>query len=567
MSRKAGLAKKIAHTLMAMSIVYSSGINIVINEAYAAEKTVDITNSKNSDTATGNDGDNYNQGSGITDGESASIVGIIEDGTVTNDISVTAKGGKGGTDDGDHPTVKEGTKGGDAFAKVTVDESKNNVTLGNITVKAAGGSQGSTYMGKGQLSGAAAAYGLEVKHDLTINAQKITVESSSTTAQDRAIVDTGSGKRKDVLAVGLQIDSGNVKFSGTGIEIDAQNEYHSYNGAIKMADIKDALLSDGGDTEAYGIRIAGGQADIELSGNLTFKNVNNGTNGNGGHIDGAATTGKAADGGNGGAATAYGIEISGGLAHLELQDIESSGLNSNYFAGGYGGTGQSIEKQAGQEVIAAVGGMGGQMTAAGVHTTGGKTDGLIGTIKMLNKGGGGGNGGDGKGYIGGSGGNGGAAYAAGISAAGGELKLKVDGIELQATGGYGGSAGGFDTSNEKITASGKVGSVGGTGGTASAFGLDNREADTTLDVKNDIKLTAVGGIGGTSSSSNWSAANVFDKTELDIIAHETAAGAGGIAMAAGVQNAAGSLQATVQKLEIKTTGGIGGAGTYIVLWE
>ena len=39
MSRKAGLAKKIAHTLMAMSIVYSSGINIVVNEVYAAEKT------------------------------------------------------------------------------------------------------------------------------------------------------------------------------------------------------------------------------------------------------------------------------------------------------------------------------------------------------------------------------------------------------------------------------------------------------------------------------------------------------------------------------------------------
>jgi len=35
MSRKAGLAKKIAHTLMAMSIVYSSGINIVVNEVYA----------------------------------------------------------------------------------------------------------------------------------------------------------------------------------------------------------------------------------------------------------------------------------------------------------------------------------------------------------------------------------------------------------------------------------------------------------------------------------------------------------------------------------------------------
>lgn len=38
MSRKAGLAKKIAHTLMAMSIVYSSGINIVVNERCMPQK-------------------------------------------------------------------------------------------------------------------------------------------------------------------------------------------------------------------------------------------------------------------------------------------------------------------------------------------------------------------------------------------------------------------------------------------------------------------------------------------------------------------------------------------------
>lgn len=43
MSKKASLAKKIAHTLMAMSIVYSSGINIVINEAYACGKEQKIS--------------------------------------------------------------------------------------------------------------------------------------------------------------------------------------------------------------------------------------------------------------------------------------------------------------------------------------------------------------------------------------------------------------------------------------------------------------------------------------------------------------------------------------------
>lgn len=42
MSRKVGLAKKIAHTLMAMSIVYSSGINIVVNARYTLPKKTKI---------------------------------------------------------------------------------------------------------------------------------------------------------------------------------------------------------------------------------------------------------------------------------------------------------------------------------------------------------------------------------------------------------------------------------------------------------------------------------------------------------------------------------------------
>lgn len=411
MSRKAGLAKKIAHTLMAMSIVYSSGINIVINEAYAAEKTVDITNSKNSDTATGNDGDNYNQGSGITDGESASIVGIIKDGTVTNDISVTAKGGNGGDDDRDHPTVMEGSKGGDAFAKVTVDESKNNVALGSITVKATGGMNGSSYQGISQVAGAAAAYGLEVKHDLTITAANIVVSAETSQYCRLGGVDTGSNERKDVLAVGLQIDSGQVNFTGESIQVTARNQYNSFSGSSKAEG--SAFLSNGGDTEAYGIRITGGEATVKLNGSLKFYTVDNGAGGSG--SGSVCEAGKAADGGNGGATMAYGVEISGGLAHLDLQAIESL-IHSNYFSAGDGGQGESIKKQAGQDVIASLGGTGGRMTAAGVHTTGGKTDGRIGKITMGGTGGNGGVGGEGKSSIGGSGGNGGDAYTAGISA-------------------------------------------------------------------------------------------------------------------------------------------------------
>ena len=551
MSRKAGLTKKIAHTLMAMSIVYSSGINIVINEAYAAEKTVDITNNYSSDTATGNPGNNYNQGSGITDGESASIVGVIKDDTFTNAISVKADGGDGGNDDKSSPTVMEGSKGGDAFAKITVDESKNNVTLGNITVKATGGMNGSSYQGISQVAGAAAAYGLEVKHDLTIIAANIDVSAETDQVFRLGGVDTGSNERKDVLAVGLQIDSGQVNFTGESIKVTARNQYSGVSDLSKAEG--SAFLSNGGDTEAYGIRITGGEATVKLNGSLKFYTVDNGAGGGG--SGSVCEAGKAADGGNGGATMAYGVEISGGLAHLDLQTIESL-IHSNYFSAGDGGQGESIKKQAGQDVIASLGGTGGRMIAAGVHTTGGKTDGRIGKITMGSTGGNGGVGGEGKSSIGGSGGNGGDAYTAGISAAGGELELEVAGMDISVYGGDGGSIGLMTKSTENVAATGKVQAIGGTGGTASAFGLDNREANSKLVAAADIKITAVGGKGGGSNYDGISKSD-FTEAERGVIANEIATGTGGTAMAAGIQNTAGSLQATVQKLQISATGGMG----------
>ena len=551
MSRKAGLAKKIAHTLMAMSIVYSSGINIMINEVYAAEKTVDITNSQSSDTATGNNGNNYNQGSGVSAGESASIVGTIKEGTITNAISVTARGGNGGDDNGYSPTVTEGAKGGDALAKVTVDESLSSITTGNITVNATGGTNGSSYQGIGQVSGAAAAYGLAVKHDLTITAAEIAVSAESRQKFSLSSVDTGSNGRTDVLAVGLQLDGGNVAFTGTSIKVTASN--FPAGSSEKMAE-GSTLLNKGGAAEAYGIRITDGEATVRLTGDLMLEKLQGSTGGGGsGNV---CHSGKAIDGGNGGEVLAYGVEISGGLAHLDLQDIESPLNDSSYISSGDGGAGQSIEKQAGQDVTASLGGTGGQMVAAGIHTTAGKTDGTVGKITMAANGGRGGAGGDGKGSIGGSGGTGGAAYAAGIRAAGGELDLTVNGMEIQAKGGFGGNIGFITKGTETLTTTGMIQANGGTGGQAVAFGLDNRNADSKLIATADIKITAIGGIGGRSNYDGVSASD-FTEAERGLIANGTAAGAGGTAMAAGIQNAAGSLQATVQKLEITATGGLG----------
>lgn len=152
MSRKTALAKKVAHTLMAMSIVYSSGINIVVNEVYAAERTENITGSSASFTENGVNGTNFDDFAGVTSGEDAKLTGTITVADVSaNPISITAKGGNGGLDNGTSPTVMLGASGGDAVAKVTVDESLSSITTGNITVTATGGENGSAYQGLGAM--------------------------------------------------------------------------------------------------------------------------------------------------------------------------------------------------------------------------------------------------------------------------------------------------------------------------------------------------------------------------------------------------------------------------------
>ena len=145
MSRKAGLAKKIAHTLMAMSIVYSSGINIVVNEVYAAEK---ILLENEEITKSGTPGNDFSASGGITDGEDLSYTGVIKTSDLSGQlISIKATGGKGGEDNADDPTVKQGAKGGDAIAKVTIDGTLSSVTTGDIAVSAYAGANGSAYQG------------------------------------------------------------------------------------------------------------------------------------------------------------------------------------------------------------------------------------------------------------------------------------------------------------------------------------------------------------------------------------------------------------------------------------
>ena len=557
MSRKAGLAKKIAHTLMAMSIVYSSGINIVVNEVYAAEKIL-LENEEikhgGEFTKSGTPGNDFSASGGITDGEDLSYTGVINTSDLSGQlISIKATGGKGGEDNADYPTVKQGAKGGDAIAKVTIDGTLSSVTTGDIAVSAYAGANGSAYQGTSGVSGAAAAYGLELKHDLTITAADITVKAGMTyhTPGIGGRTDIAGDKHSEAMAVGLKVDSGTVDFTAGKIKVIADSEVYNLN--VDVIATERTKLSDGGDAAAYGIQVNGGEVSAKLTGDIVFDKVL-GADGSGTRTE--VSTGKGVDGGNGGNAYAYGVDVNGGIAHLDLQNITIDNVtySGNYINGGVGGIGAGTGNSA-----AAAGKTGntGKITAFGVNAEGGQTDGNIKTIKieLTNK-----NGNDSSDVvnrISGNGGAGGAVYAAGISSTGGAVQLNVaEAIDIKATAGNGGKLNWLELESEGLlTATGAVQSAAGKGGEALAAGIDNRGGSSNVTAK-DIKITAIGGSGGTSA---YRLENVSE-ADAAILAAERVSGEGGEATAIGLQNTDGSLTADVQKLEITATGGAGGAG-------
>ena len=544
MSRKAGLAKKIAHTLMAMSIVYSSGINIVVNEVYAAEKIKEITTG-GTFTESGTAGNDYDDGGGggITDGEDLSYTGVINTSDLSGQlISIKATGGKGGEDNAEYPTVKQGAKGGDAIAKVTIDGTLSSVTTGDIAVSAYAGANGSAYQGTSGVSGAAAAYGLELKHDLTITAADITVKAGMTyhTPGIGGRTDIAGDKHSEAMAVGLKVDSGTVDFTAGKIKVIADSEVYNLN--VDVIATERTKLSDGGDAAAYGIQVNGGEVSAKLTGDIVFDKVL-GADGSGTRTE--VSTGKGVDGGNGGNAYAYGVDVNGGIAHLDLQNITIDNVtySGNYINGGVGGIGAGTGNSA-----AAAGKTGntGKITAFGVNAEGGRTDGNIKTIKieLTNK-----NGNDSSDVvnrISGNGGAGGAVYAAGISSTGGAVQLNVaEAIDIKATAGNGGKLNWLELESEGLlTATGAVQSAAGKGGEALAAGIDNRGGSSNVTAK-DIKITAIGGSGGTSA---YRLENVSE-ADAAILAAERVSGAGG-----GVDKSDGSSYVAAG------TGGDGGDG-------
>lgn len=571
MSSKKSLAKKIAHTLMAMSIVYSSGINIVVNQVYAAE-TKNLNNSDSQFVKNGEHGNAFDGMGGVSDGESVDINGIITANSIANEIKVAATGGTGGSDRATNPTVEQGARGGDAVAKVTVASNVNNVTLRNVTVSAFGGNKGGSYQGTAGINGAAAAYGLEAKHDLTIEVAAIKVAAEIpyySPLSAKAVVDTGEVKSSGTTAVGLQVESGNISFTGTSINVNASTYADGYY--ITEISPQKLQMNEGGSSEAYGIRVQGGKLAATLSGDIVLEKAFGGTGDSvstytvGGDDNAlkVITEGKGVAGGDGGTVVASGVEVNDGTVQLDLRNIihDSDASNFYYISGGGGGIGHNAENT-GADVQAGKGGNGGRTMLAGVHISGGQVDGSIGTIKLKNEAAKarGGQGGQGVNTFGGSGGDGGEVYVAGVNASGGLADLTIEGIEIAAAGSRGGDAGMITiTESDLFTATGKVQASGGTGSKVTAVGVDNRTNDSKMKVENNIKLTATGGDGGDLRVNGSSAPNISPEA-VEILISEAISGKGGAAMAAGLQNTAGSLQAEVQKLEITAIGGKGGNG-------
>ena len=530
MSRKQSLAKKIAHTLMAMSIVYSSGINIVVNQVYAAE-TKNLTNSDSTFSKVGTGGNNYYQPGGVTDGESVVFTGTVTE-NITNDIVVDIKGGKGGADDNypaGKPTVDGGAKGGSAIAKITIDESLSDITLNNIKISVYGAEQGMSVYGTSNVGGAAEAYGLQVKHDLKITAADITVDAKSNSSIRQNI---GDFKKPDTIAVGLQVEGSKVDFTGAGISLSAKA---NNNQSDNQTDYLPGNY-DGGDVEAYGIRSSGSETTAKLTGTIKFSEVKGGNGDKSGYIDADSGIGA----GRGGNVTAYGVEVNGGTAHLDLQNIETS--NDNSLSGGSGGLGAGGSMSTVTTAVA--GGSGGMVTAAGVHIAGGMADGNIGNITMIGSGGAGGTGGYGSSTsgvagIGAAGGVGGDAVIAGIDAEAGQTNLTVAKVNIKAAGGIGGMGG--------HTSSGNISGMGGTGGIAYAHGVRGSDASNMQVKTADISVSGNGGAGGNGS---FSRDNICG-----------AGGTGGTAYAHGVRGSSASMmQIKTADISVSGIGGAGGTG-------
>ncbi|MDO5380462.1 MAG: autotransporter outer membrane beta-barrel domain-containing protein [Acidaminococcaceae bacterium] len=595
MSRKQMLTKKVAHTLLAMSIVSASGLNMWSGTAWAADNgedqpdkivekvTIDDSYITSAGPVKGEDGGNGAQGSGANDaggnggkGGNASLSGTLTVNDSSKDVSLTVQGGNGGAG-GANPartdvSAGNGGAGGSAELQLTV---AGEVQTGALVLTASAGSGGAggkagegsvipvngSVLGGGGAGGNAAA-GIAIT-DGSLKANSITLAATAGNAGSYAWAacwgtdnqgsngaKAGTASIKGLVLSGQQAEvkvANNIVIAGTG---GRGGSGGSAYGSVGLAAV-------GGAAEAYGLVAAGSGAYNVQFADLTLK-ATGGTGGGGGKSDifYNLTTNNSqgdpymsTDGADGGSAVGKGLLVESGVVQLTANNITSTA------AGGTGGDAGSNNTANRQDAAAKVAnaGQGGMASATGIAVTGGLADMLSvgGAIKATATGGAGGLGAQGSydsrrdgidGDQGGVGGAGGEAYAYGLFSSS-STKITADSIAAEAVGGVGG-VGGYGGNSENYNASGAKGSTGGSGSNADAYGIwSSSAAEVTA---GSISAKATGGTGGTGGYGSQSGVG-------------GSGGSGGQAMAYGVYGS-GSTLITTDSISVEVTGGAGGQG-------
>ena len=499
MSRKQMLTKKVAHTLLAMSIVSASGLNLWAGTAWAAADGTDgnddirngvVISDAYNETVGGTadtDGKDGTQGTDANDdggnggkGGNASLSGTLTVNDSSKAVSLTVQGGKGGAG-GANPartdvSTGNGGAGGSAELQLTV---AGEVQTGALVLTASAGTGGAGGMaGEGSVipvngavlggggAGGNAAAGIAIT-DGSLKADSITLAATAGNAGSYAWTacwgkdnqgsngaKAGTASIKGLVLSGQQAEvkvANNIVITGTG---GRGGSGGSNYGSVGLAAV-------GGAAEAYGLVAAGSGAYSVQFADLTLK-ATGGTGGNGGnasmfqggtnnsHGDNYMST----DGADGGSAVGKGLLVESGVVQLTANNINITAAGGN---GGNAGSNNTANRQDAAAKVANAG-QGGMASATGIEVTGGLADKLsVGAIKATATGG-----------DGGSGDAGGSAVAYGLHSSGGITILTADSITVQASGGTGGSGG-----------AGALGGMGGSGGNGYSSGNNNGQDGTS----------------------------------------------------------------------------------------
>ena len=572
MSRKQILTKKVAHTLLAMSIVSASGLNLWAGTAWAAadgtngadntRENVSISDSADISVAGGNGTDGA-AGSGTDDaggnggkGGSAALSGTLTVNDSSKAVSVTVKGGNGGNG-GDQSAqtnaiTGNGGSGGEAELQLTVG---SDVQTGALTLKAEAGNGGKS-------------------------------GSDTTNSAPTSDVTVGNGGAGGNAAAGIAITDGSL--TATSISLTAKAGRAGYLGYINKEG-KDNHGSDGGTAGTASIKglvLSGQQAAVKVANNIVIT----GTGGEGG--SGGSVYGEAGLAAVGGAAEAYGLVAAGnGTYAVQFADLTLQATGGN---GGSGGNtsifyNQTTNNSQGDPYMSTDGADGGNAVGKGLLVENGDVQLTAENITSTVAGGNGGGAGDNNkanrrdaAAKVANAGQGGTASATGIAVTGGLADtLSIGAIKAAATGGKGGTGanGSFDnvhdgTDGEQggVGGNGSTsgnGGIGGTGGNAFAYGVYG--SGSTLIATDSISVEVTGGAGG-NGATGVSGANGKDGKDATSSSIGTvgdiggtgadgvSGGTGGLATAYGLHSSGGITVFTAESINAQATGGAGGTG-------